>query len=193
MPMRSQGYCGVGRGLSGLPWVWCNGRGPCLELRQGPQCSSPFLTSITGSLQSWNRRVRRRLVLRNGTPLASRVVYGVTGHLLSSIWNLWVFPDGATVVSVHLRAVTSSTGLHLKRCPGIGFLSRVYGEISVFWNVARPMRLPLQFLCETSLLLRCDGKVGVPFRQSREVDHHVEIWRGEGAQMKWCRETRCSS
>ena len=26
VPPRSQGYCGVGRGLSGLHWVWCNGR-----------------------------------------------------------------------------------------------------------------------------------------------------------------------
>ena len=25
VPLRSQGYCGVGRGLSGLHWVWCNG------------------------------------------------------------------------------------------------------------------------------------------------------------------------
>ena len=26
--------------------------------------------------------------LRNGTPLASRVVHGVTGHLSSCVWNL---------------------------------------------------------------------------------------------------------
>ena len=71
VPMRRQGYCGVERGLSGLHWVWCNGRGPHLELRREPQCSSSFLTLITGSLQSWKRRVRRHLVLRNGTPLAS--------------------------------------------------------------------------------------------------------------------------
>ena len=25
VPLRSQEYCGVGRGLSGLHWVWCNG------------------------------------------------------------------------------------------------------------------------------------------------------------------------
>ena len=43
MPLRSQGYCGVLRGLSGLHWVWCNGRGPRLELRQEPQVSSPLL------------------------------------------------------------------------------------------------------------------------------------------------------
>ena len=88
MPLRSQGYCGFGRGLSGLLWVWCNGRGPHLELRQEPQVSSPFLTRMAESLQSWDRRVRPRLVWRNGTPLASRVVHGMTGHLSSCMWNL---------------------------------------------------------------------------------------------------------
>ena len=74
VPMRTQGCCGVGMGLSGLHWVWCNGRGPHLELRRESQGSSPFLTSIAGSLQSWNRRIRPRPVLRNGTQLSSRVV-----------------------------------------------------------------------------------------------------------------------
>ena len=50
MPMRSQGYCGDGRGLSGLHWVCFNGRGPHLGLRQEPQVSSPFLTQIARSL-----------------------------------------------------------------------------------------------------------------------------------------------
>ena len=58
-------------------------------------------------------------MLRNGTPLASRVVLGVAGPLLSCIWNLWLFPDNATVVSVPLRVMTSSSGLNSKRCPEI--------------------------------------------------------------------------
>ena len=33
---------------------------------------------------------------------------------------------------------------------------------------------------------------GTPSRQSRGIDPHVGIWRGEGAQMKWCWEPRCS-
>ena len=41
MPLRSQGYCAVGRGLSGLHWVRCNGRGPHLEWRQETHVSSP--------------------------------------------------------------------------------------------------------------------------------------------------------
>ena len=114
-------------------------------LSQEPQGSSPFLTLITGSLQSWNRRVRPYLVLRNETLLASQVVQGVTGHLSSCIWNLWVFPEDATGVSVPLRVVTSSTGLHSKRCSGIGFLSRMDGEIDGFWNVALPRKLLSNF------------------------------------------------
>ena len=95
VPLRSQGYCRVGRGFSGLHWVWCNGRVPRPELRQETQGSSPFLTPIAGSLPSWDRRVRPRLVLSNGTALASPVVHGVTGHLSSCICNLHVFPDDA--------------------------------------------------------------------------------------------------
>ena len=32
---------------------------------------------------------------RNGTPLASRVVHGVSGPLSNCVWNLQVFPDDA--------------------------------------------------------------------------------------------------
>ena len=95
MLLRNQGYCAFGRGLSVLHWVWCNGRGPHLELRQEPQDSSPFLTPIVGSLQSWDRTVRPRLGLRHGTPLASRVVHGTTGNLSICILNLRVFGDDA--------------------------------------------------------------------------------------------------
>ena len=93
MPMGSQEYCGVGRGLLGFHWVWCNGRGPRLELRWEPQGSSPFLTPITGSLQRWDRRFRPRLVWRKGTLLASPVVHGMTGHFSSCVWYLRVSPD----------------------------------------------------------------------------------------------------
>ena len=58
-----------------------------------------------------------------------------------------VLSDHACGVSVPLRVVNSSTGLHSKSCLGIGFLSRVAGEIGVFWNVARHTRLPLEFQC----------------------------------------------
>ena len=83
VPLRSQGHCGFGRGLSLLNWVWCNRRGPHLEWRQEPQGSSPYLTRVAGYLQSMDKRVTPRLLWRNGFPLAFRVVHGVTGHLLS--------------------------------------------------------------------------------------------------------------
>ena len=81
VPLRSQGYPGFGRALSGLLWVWCNGRGPHLELRQEPQGSAPDflepdLTQIAGSLLSLLRSVRSRVLRRNGTPLTSQVVQG---------------------------------------------------------------------------------------------------------------------
>ena len=41
-----------------------------------------------------------------GTALASRVVRKVTGHLSNCIWNLWLFPDDETGVSVPLPTVT---------------------------------------------------------------------------------------
>ena len=39
--------------------------------------------------------------------------------LVECIWKLRIFPQDATRVSVPLPVVTSSSGLHSKRCPGI--------------------------------------------------------------------------
>ena len=111
MPLRSQGYCGVGRALSGLHWVWCNGRGPHLQLKQEPQASSPLKTPNTGSLHSWDRRVRPRLGLRHGMQLASLGVHGETGHVSNCIWNLRVFPDDAQGCQCPLVL-----GLHRQGC-----------------------------------------------------------------------------
>ena len=41
------------------------------------------------------------------------------------------------------------------------------GEISVFGIVAQPTRVPLEFHCEASLLLRDDGNVGIPFQRKQ--------------------------
>ena len=114
VPLRSQAHCGFGRGLSLLNWVWCNRRGPHLEWRQEPQGSSPFLTRVAGYLQSMDKRVTPRLPWRNGSPLAFRVVHGVTGHLLSCVWNLRVFPDDARgAPPVQLSAVARLVNLFI--------------------------------------------------------------------------------
>ena len=97
-------------------------------MRREPQGSSPFLTSISGSLWTWNRGVRPRLVLMHRNPLASRVLHGVSGHLSSCICNLWLFPEDATRVSLPLSVVISSSGLHLKRCLGIGTYLELTGK-----------------------------------------------------------------
>ena len=77
VPIGSQEYCGVGRGLSVFHWGRCHGRVPHLKFSLEPQVSSPFLTLISGSLQSWNRGVRPCLKLKQRTPLSSRVTTGI--------------------------------------------------------------------------------------------------------------------
>ena len=56
-------------------------------------------------------------------------------------------------------------------------------EIGVFQNVAQHMKLPLEFQCETGLLLRCDGKVGIPIQTKQGIDPHVKMRREERAQI----------
>ena len=162
MPLKSQGYCGFGRRLSGLHCFWCNGRGPHLEWSQEPQGSSPFLTLIAGSLQSWDRRVRPCLEWRNGTLLSSQVVHGMTVLLSSCVWNLRFYRIMHGGVSAP-SCCAFTTGLLLKRCSGIGFFSRVGPEIGVFRHVTPPTRLCVEFPRETGVILRCAGNVGNPF------------------------------
>ena len=74
-----------------------------------------------------------------GTLLASLVVHRVTGQLSSCIWNLRLFLDDATGVSVPIRVVTSSSGLHSKMCPGIGTFLEWTGKLVSFgmWHDTR--------------------------------------------------------
>ena len=101
--------------------------------------------------------------MRHGTPLASRGVHGVRGHVSSCIWKLGVFPDDASGSHCPL-VLTSFTGWSSKRCPGIGFLSRGDQEIGVLQNVEPPTRPSLKFRHENGLILRCDRKVGNAFQ-----------------------------
>ena len=146
MPVRTQGYCGVGRGLSGLHWLWCNGRGPHLEWTPEPQASSPFLTRITWSLQSRHKRVTPSLLLRKWTfVFLSSCLQGDSPLVEMSVGPVG-FSGPCTRVSVPLRLVPSSTGFPSKRCAGIGFFSRVDREIGVFRHVAPPTWLVSNFL-----------------------------------------------
>ena len=71
--MGNQKYFGVGRGLSGLHWGWCNERRPLLELRQEPQGSSPVLMWVSGFVCHFKQGVRSRPVWRHGTLLSFTV------------------------------------------------------------------------------------------------------------------------
>ena len=85
MPMRSQGYCGDGRGLSGLHWVCFKGRGPHLGLRQEPQVSSPGMTGISGLHSRLTWGVRPRFEGNQMIPLSSRVAPGISWTQLSGL------------------------------------------------------------------------------------------------------------
>ena len=99
--------------------------------------------------------------------------------MLSCIWNLRLFLDDATGMSVPLHVMTSSSGLHLKRCPGIGtFLEWTRKSVSL------GMRHDTRgFLSNFSVrpASSCGGtcRSGSPSRQSRGIDPHVQIRRGE--------------
>ena len=54
-------------------------------------------------------------------------------------------------------------------------------------NVAR-----LEFPCENGLILKGPVNVGNPLKQSRGSDPPIANRRGEGAQINWCQEPRCS-
>ena len=79
VPMGSQVSFHVVRGLLGFLWGQCNGRGPHLQLRRGPQDSSPVLTWISGCVCSFKQGVRSRLRLRHGALLSSSAVKEVSG------------------------------------------------------------------------------------------------------------------
>ena len=73
----------VVRGLSEFLSSWCRRLGPCLEMRQETQGSSPVLTVTSGSLWRVHWGVKRCLMFGRGIPLPTLVGIGVS-DLLSS-------------------------------------------------------------------------------------------------------------
>ena len=57
-------------------------------------CSLNFCWELSVSVRSRTFMITC-LVWRNGTPLDSRVVHQITGHLSSCVWNLRFYPDDA--------------------------------------------------------------------------------------------------
>ena len=185
MPLRSQGYSAVVRGLSGPHWFLCKGRGLHLELRQELQFSSPDFNDVGSDS---DRRVPAEMgqesqasscVEEWNAAFLSSCSQGF-GHLSSCVWNLHIFPGPCSGVQVLLRVLPSSTGLPSKRCSGIGFFSRADREFGVFPHVAPPTSLCLEFPCEISLILSAQGMSGTPCTQSRGIDPPVAIRRVMG-------------
>ena len=58
-------------------------------------------------------------------------------------------------------------------------LSRVDGDIGVFSNCGTTTGVPLEFEDETSLLLRCDGNVGIPLQMKQGIgpSSQEEEWK----------------
>ena len=101
--------------------------------------------------------------LRNGTPLASRVVHGVSGPLSNCVWNLQVLPDDAWgwqcpfVLCLHpqgcLRRGVRASCSYEERTGKSG--RSAFGTTHV---------ASLEFPNETGLILRCAAKVMKPFQ-----------------------------
>ena len=149
------------RVLSGLHWVWPNGRGAHLEWRQEPQPSSPILTPIVVSLQSWDRRVRPRLVrgmelrlpleLFRGFQAPCQTVCGICRFFQTMHRGV---SDPSFFVFIHRVAFEEVSGHRVLMKSGPGYRGRsAFGTTHVGC---------LEFPHETGLILRCAGKVGKP-------------------------------
>ena len=94
VPLRGEGSCGVG-GAS-RDSAGCGARKRASP--RGEAGNSGFLSVSDSDCRSpaeLGQESQASSCLRKGTPLASRVVQGVSGPSSSCVWNLWVFPDHA--------------------------------------------------------------------------------------------------
>ena len=82
--------------------------------------------------------------------------------MVFSIWIVFT-EDGFNAYSCLFLIL----GVLFESVQGHQALSQVDGEIGVFGIVARPTRVPLEFHCETGLLLRGNRNVGIPFQRKQ--------------------------
>ena len=136
------------------------------EGRQEAQASSPFRTPTIGSLQSWDRRVRPRLVcgreprlpleLLRGSQAPRRAVCGTRG-------SLQTMHGGGCAPSccafIHRVSFEEGSGARVLLKSGPGNRGR---------SECGPTHVaPLEFPRETGLILRCAGKAGNPFQTTQ--------------------------
>ena len=94
---------------------------------------------------------------------------------------------------IPLGVVTSSSGLHSKRCPGIGTYLERTGKSLSFLKWHDPRGFHSNFNRRRASSWGATVRCGSLCRHSRRVDSRIKIRRGERAQKKWCLETWCSS
>ena len=121
--------------------------------------------------------LRLPLEVSPGREATCRAVFGTWGS----------FPDDARAGHCPF-VLTSFTGWSSERCPGIGFLSRGDREIGVLRNVEAPTRPRLECLRETSLILRCDRKVGNPFQTKQGSRPSCPDQEGRKGSERVCRK-----
>ena len=133
-----------------------------------------------------------RLGLRNGTPLASRVVHGLSGHLSICTWNLQVFPYDARGCQCPFLLCLHPQGCLRRGVRASGSSQERTGKSGSFRMWHHPRGYVSNILMRPASSRGAPGRLGNPFRQSRGIEPPVSIRSGEGAQMKCCRKPRCS-
>ena len=153
------------RSLSGLRWVWRNGRGPHLEGRQEPQASSPFRTptlrpQVPAEL---GQESQASSCLRKGIPIASRGAQGVLGPSSAVCGTCGCFRTMHGDVSApsccafpHSVAFEEVSGHRVLLKSGRGNRGR--------WACGTTHVARLEFPPETGIILSCVGKAGNPFQ-----------------------------
>ena len=103
----------------------------------------------------------------------------VSGLLSSWFWNLHFFSGGCNRDVSGPSYCDLILGGTFESVQGHQALSQVDGEIGDFGILARPMRVSLEFQCVTSLLLKCDGNIGIPFprKQRNRPSSRDEKWK----------------
>ena len=117
---------------------------------------------------------------------------GMTGHLSSCMWNLQVFPDDVRGCQCPFMMCLRAQGCLQRGVRASGSSQERTAKSRSFGMWHHPRGYVSNFLVRPASSGGALGRLGNPFRPRRGIDSPVAIRRGEGAQMKWCRDPRCS-
>ena len=120
------------------------------------------------------QKIRSRLVWRNGTPLASRVVHGVTDHLLNCVCNLRVFLDDARCQCPFVLCFHPQVFLRKGVTASRSYQEQT-GKSGSFGLWHHPRGYVSNFLVRPASSLGAPERSGTPSRHSRGIDTPVSI------------------